>query len=885
MMKKLFCLLALGVALSACEKDTVEEINPNLRTVTFCANFDQTRTFLVGNTLYWDENDVIGGFAQGNTNVEFETDKDQGTGYFTGQIDITNNPDPFYLYYPYQEDAKFSETTLTTVLPETQPLVANSLNDIFPMVATTSDFEELVRFRNVASVVRFTVISNIDRTIKSLTLTTTDESATIWGTGTVDMTDMSDTAEPTLVMTSAAGHNSVTLTSEEGVKVKANEATYFYVVLPAGTYTDGFTVTLSDGMNDTKAAFIKDLKLARNKLIAVKDAIPFDSNGTIVLNNIVINEITEATIYFNQETKTGEVKLSGFTNPKAVTLKLDYAAQLDNGGNVTPEILINGQPYSEDATYDFTMPVKIKLSSEELAYSVEYTAKLSQLTDTGLPVVYVYTPSEITSKDDWTKGCQIYIDAEGRKSWDGTETFEDFAQLECEFKGRGNTTWAWQKKPYAIKLKKNKETANEGTEVLGMPAHRRWVLLANLIDKSMIRNSVAFMLAETVYSTGKSDYVWTPRGHSVELVLNGEHKGNYLLCEQIKIDENRVNAGSVDKALKPTTEGGQGYLIECDRLWGSDPTEMLWWNSYRKQTNYGLWSHENFSGSHFNKFDGEIYDHDMYYDPNTSGYLRTYHSEYSTYYNTDAIKYNGYGMTFGLKDPDDGDLGENGAGKETLAFKFIQNRLTEIEQIVFNITGPYSWNNGGKEYLEKLAEYIDVDSFVDYYIINEVTMNHELNNAGSVYMYYNANDGKIYAGPVWDFDNTAFKDAAGRGSDGYQYIVRNSLWYCQLLWCDAFISKVQDRWVDVKDQMLAKLPSILTMRTYLEKSAEYNWKMWNIAEHGPQGDGADPNEETDMSYMDAAYDIYENVEARITYLDKLISGTKGHFTCSYDDID
>lgn len=856
MMKKLFCLLALGVALSACEKDTVEEINPNLRTVTFCANFDQTRTFLVGNTLYWDENDVIGGFAQGNTNVEFETDKDQGTGYFTGQIDITNNPDPFYLYYPYQEDAKFSDNTLTTVLPETQPLVANSLNDIFPMVATTSDFEELVRFRNVASVVRFTVISNIDRTIKSLTLTTTDENATIWGTGTVDMTDMSDTAEPTLVMTSAAGHNSVKLTSEEGVKVKANEATYFYVVLPAGTYTQGFTVTLSDGMNDTKAAFIKDLKLARNKLIAVKDAIPFDSNGTIELHNIVINEINEATIYFSEETKKGEVKLSGFTNPKAVKLVLDYTAQLDNGGDVTPEILINGQPYSEDATYDFTMPVKIKLSSEELAYSVEYTAKLSQLTDTGLPVVYVNTPiatNEITK--EWTEGCQIYIDAEDRQSWDGTETFKDLTQMVCEFKGRGNSTWAWTKKPYAIKLSSKEK-------VLGMPKHKRWVLLANAIDKSMMRNSVAFEIAKVIYNrngvANSQGNVWTPRGHSVELVLNGEHKGNYLLCEQIKIDENRVNAG---KFVGVGTREGQGYLIECDRLWGSDPTEMLWWNSYRRKTDFGQQWGSLSDYRYYYTVDGITTYRDEY---NLGGYTFQFVA-YSTYNNDASIEAgNGYGMTFGLKDPDDGDLGESGAGKGTAAYEFINEFVTKAEKVIFDE------HVNTEDHLNDIAKYIDLNSFVDYYLINELTMNHELNNAGSVYMYYDSdpNKSKLYAGPVWDYDWTAFKDAAGRGSDGRQFIVGNSLWYVRLLQITAFQEMVKTRWNELQTDLNALAAKIPTMQNHLAPSAVYNWeKLWTI----DSAAGTDPNDENGMSYEEAAQDIYDNVIARMGYMNTLIN--------------
>lgn len=865
MMKRLFCLLALGVALSACEKSPVEEIDPNTHTVTFCANFDETRTFLLNKTFYWDENDAIGGFAENNKNVKFTTVQEaEGakTGYFTGQI--SGNPQ-FYLYYPYQENASFAGTTLTMELPQTQKLIANSTHDVFPMVATTSNFDELVRFRNVAGVLRFTVKSNISRTITSLSFTAADQNAVVWGTGTVDMTDMSDTAEPTLVMTSnsAANKNSVTLTGN--VKVEAGKATDFYVVLPAGTYEGGFTITLSDGTNTTEAVFTKTLTMARNKLMAVSSPVEFNSNGTIVLNNIIISELGEnSTIHFSQETKspTTETKYSGYKNISNVKVALDYDAELDNGGNVTPKIEINGEEWTENGTYDFTKPVTIKLSSEELAYSVEYKVKISQLVDTGLPVVYVNTPSEITSKDVWTEGCQFYIDADGRQSWDGSANFEDLAAMECEVKGRGNSTWAWNKKPYAIKL-------GSKAEVLGMPKHKRWVLLANAIDMSMMRNSIGFEIAKIIYNrTGDpngSDNVWTPRGHSVELVLNGEHKGNYLLCEQIKIDENRVNAGDF---VSQATEGGQGYLIECDRLWGSDPTEQLWWNSYRKQTGFGQWG----SGESDYRYtwyeDGQEYYHDMY-DPSNfwNGVCSYDHIDFSTYNNDASIEAgNGYGMTFGLKDPDDGDL-EN--GKTSSAYVFIEGRMNMIEQQV--IFGDYSAN-----FLNNLKQYINLDSFIDYYLINELVMNHELNNAGSVYMYYKAKDQKIYAGPIWDLDWTTFKDAKGRGGDGLQFIVGNSLWYVRLCQNPEFQQMVIDRWNEVKQDLLNFAPSVTTMKNYLTKSAEYNWNMWTI---GTDTNGVNPNGTTnsdgtagDTNFDDAADKIQENITERISYMSTLIEG-------------
>ncbi len=137
----------------------------------------------------------------------------------------------------------------------------------------------------------------------------------------------------------------------------------------------------------------------------------------------------------------------------------------------------------------------------------------------------------ITSKDIWLEGTEIFITNAGEEN-----TLFENAQI----RGRGNSTWECPKKPYAIKLDKK-------AEVLGMPKHKRWVLLANYFDKSCLRNSIAFEIARR-----SSGLEWTPRGYHVDVVLNGVMLGNYYLCEQIKVDENRVNLN-------------EGYLLELDK--------------------------------------------------------------------------------------------------------------------------------------------------------------------------------------------------------------------------------------------------------------------------------------------------------------------------------
>lgn len=99
---------------------------------------------------------------------------------------------------------------------------------------------------------------------------------------------------------------------------------------------------------------------------------------------------------------------------------------------------------------------------------------------------------------------------------------------DAQIKGRGNSTWDMAKKPYRLKL-------NKAAEVLGMPAHKDWALLANYSDKTLLRNQVALQTAEQL------SFAWTPRAKQVEVFLNGQYQGVYLLVETITVDKNRVD--------------------------------------------------------------------------------------------------------------------------------------------------------------------------------------------------------------------------------------------------------------------------------------------------------------------------------------------------------
>lgn len=104
-----------------------------------------------------------------------------------------------------------------------------------------------------------------------------------------------------------------------------------------------------------------------------------------------------------------------------------------------------------------------------------------------------------------------------------------------EMRGRGNSTWGYsEKKPYQI-------TLAERASLLGMPAAKRWVLLANAYDPTLLCNQTVFSIAQS------AGMPYTPESRQVELYINGEYRGCYLLSEKVEVDENRVNIPDTDE--------------------------------------------------------------------------------------------------------------------------------------------------------------------------------------------------------------------------------------------------------------------------------------------------------------------------------------------------
>ena len=156
-------------------------------------------------------------------------------------------------------------------------------------------------------------------------------------------------------------------------------------------------------------------------------------------------------------------------------------------------------------------------------------------------------PSDI-KKESWLYNATVRIEA---TVGGGTSTV--YKSQGVKIKGHGNSTWkSYPKKPYTLKLPAQ-------ANFIGTGKTKRWVLLANWMDRTNLRNDVAFEAAR------QTSMIWTPSGTFVELYLNGEYNGLYWLGEKIH---------------------AEGSNFTCDYFYSYDVSDK---SEYDFNTQHGHW--------------------------------------------------------------------------------------------------------------------------------------------------------------------------------------------------------------------------------------------------------------------------------------------------------
>ena len=294
------------------------------------------------------------------------------------------------------------------------------------------------------------------------------------------------------------------------------------------------------------------------------------------------------------------------------------------------------------------------------------------------------------------------------------------AETLTSFKTRGNSTFFAQKKPFSFKMENKADLA-------GMGQNKKWILLANWNDVSLLRNQITYDL---YIHLGMK---YSPECRQVDLYLNHKYHGIYLLSEKIQLKKNRLEISDLEE--------------EYEKLNGKEAYE----NAKIKFVRY-------------KKMNIRWYDHEEEPEDITGGYLLEL--ELAEYYARDktlsGIKTD-FNMYVTIKEPSH--IGQRGA-------EYIADLMNGLNYAAID---PSGYNSEGKYY----ADYLDVHSFALKAAIDEFIMNLDV-RATSQFLYKEKDsiDPLLHAGLAWDFDWSY-----GNHSEGFKdpkmldFVYRRSSFY------------------------------------------------------------------------------------------------------------
>lgn len=360
-----------------------------------------------------------------------------------------------------------------------------------------------------------------------------------------------------------------------------------------------------------------------------------------------------------------------------------------------PYLAIDGKKITSGSKYCLAQGTHSLITEEN--NNTAYT--LTVWYTSGIPTFFVQTQSGSvesihSSKQLSESGKILIMDSRGRSYFEGI-----IDEIHC----RGNSSFdKTEKKSYTISL-------NKSMDLFEMGKAKKWLLIANAFDDTLVRNASAFFIAELL----KLPY--TPKFQYVDVYING----NYLLSEKVEIGKNRVNIRNLEKEVVSLNKNCN--LADTD-FFMEQQGRLFSTKGYHIEK-----EPEDISGGYLLEL--ETSDR---YGLEASGFL-TSRMQPVVFASPKYASYN--------------------------QVSYIAGLYQDFEDAVFSADGsnPYT----GKMYYE----YIDVDSFARKYLLEELVKNLDASFTSQyIYKYDDSISSKFYAGPCWDYDKSIA--ASGITEDG-----------------------------------------------------------------------------------------------------------------------
>lgn len=428
-----------------------------------------------------------------------------------------------------------------------------------------------------------------------------------------------------------------------------------------------------------------------------------------------------------------------------IPASIDYeTAKLCIPGTYT----VDGVDYKEPATLAtvFGDKTEVKIVADGNTYNVviikeSKTASVFIETESG-SLDYIHAV-----KGNEEEGTIEIVDVDGKVLYDGA----------LEIKGRGNSTWQMEKKPYNIKLDKK-------TDLFGMGKTKKWSLIANHTDLSLIRNVLAYEAAKA------AGMPYSPLFEPVDVYINREYKGAYLLTTRVGIDGTSVDV----EDLEGNTEDANKNDLD----------------TYPKAGYYGTYA---------GLLAGTKKWYDIPNDPEdiTGGYI--IEMELANRYADEACGFvTDRDQPFTMKTPE---------YVTKAQIDYISGLYQKFEDAVY----------AGADMAE-IGKYCNVQSLAQLYLINEWASNMD-GGLTSTYFYKPEGENEtLYGGPVWDFDIAFGNNDGARFGNNYNDPSKWTVCYNRM-----YRNTVFGKW-DIDEQ-----PNVFNIITKNEGFVDVLDTVWNGA--------------------------------------------------------
>jgi len=144
-------------------------------------------------------------------------------------------------------------------------------------------------------------------------------------------------------------------------------------------------------------------------------------------------------------------------------------------------------------------------------------------------------------------------------------------------KWRGSSSLDFDKRNIGFEVRDSATQEEIDVSILGMPEHDDWAIHGPYSDKTLMRNSLAYMWARDIQP-------WAPRSKHVDVVLNDEYQGVYLFVEKVRRDKERIDISKLDADETSGLELTGGYIIQVGNNSESLDAGDAWLSTY-DQTN------------------------------------------------------------------------------------------------------------------------------------------------------------------------------------------------------------------------------------------------------------------------------------------------------------